>query len=402
MSYDALLEPIRNWLIDQSLEDCDIVDLFDRTCMRMVSVGIPIERARLFWPTLHPLFQGETVEWQYGHGATLDQFEHREVETVEWQRSPLKFIIENDLDIFRRRLDGPDALLDFDLLVDLKEQGFTDYLLFGTVFTGSAFRVQSGGNNRGIMATFSTKAKNGFSEDQVLALQKIQRRLAVACKTTIQSRVTTNIVSTYLGQRSGTSVLDGQIRRGDGKQTRAIVWFSDMRNSTYLAETLEPEVYFDLLNAFFSATADSVVDNGGEVLDFIGDAVLAIFPFETDEELKKAAVSANQAIADAIQSAANLNKEREERGVETFDYGIAVNKGEVMFGNIGIPSRLTFSVISPTVNQASRIENITKKLQEQVLADASFARIIPEKWQSVGVHELNGISQATELFKYTG
>jgi adenylate cyclase len=173
-----------------------------------------------------------------------------------------------------------------------------------------------------------------------------------------------------------------------------------MRNSTRLAETMEPEAYFDMLNAFFSATAAPVVQHGGEILDFIGDAVLAIFPFESDEELKNAALAANHAVADANSISVSVNRLREAEGLQRFGYGIALNKGEVMFGNIGIPSRLSFSVISPTVNEAARIENKTKELGHSVLADASFARLIPEFWESLGQHQLDGVGHKTELFSW--
>ena len=400
MSFDALLAPVREWLVEQALGNGDIVKLFETTCLRLNSVGIPITRARLFWPTLHPLFTGETVLWEQGAEARLEQFEHRDNLSDQWMKSPLKFMVDHKVDTFRRRLSGPDANADFELLEDLQKEGFTDYLLLGTTLGGTAFRVHEDGNSRGVLATFATKAEKGFTEDHILALQKTQRRLAVACKSGIQSRITDNIATTYLGERAGKYVLEGQIRRGDGKRTRAVVWYSDMRNSTRLAETMEPEAYFDMLNAFFSATAAPVVQHGGEILDFIGDAVLAIFPFESDEELKNAALAANHAVADANSISVSVNRLREAEGLQRFGYGIALNKGEVMFGNIGIPSRLSFSVISPTVNEAARIENKTKELGHSVLADASFARLIPEFWESLGQHQLDGVGHKTELFSW--
>ena len=193
-------------------------------------------------------------------------------------------------------------------------------------------------------------------------------------------------------------MLNGQIRRGDGERINAVVWFSDMRNSTGLAETMEPESYFALLNSFFSATAEPVAANGGEVLDFIGDAVLGIFPFNGERGKKKAAKAASNAVDFAISRAAEINSTREDDGQEKFNFGIGLNVGEVQFGNIGIPSRLAFSVIGPTVNEAARIESMTKFLQQPVLSDAKLARLVPDRWKTVGEHKLDGVLDPVELY----
>ncbi|MEO1143222.1 MAG: adenylate/guanylate cyclase domain-containing protein, partial [Pseudomonadota bacterium] len=169
-----------------------------------------------------------------------------------------------------------------------------------------------------------------------------------------------------------------------------------------LAETLEPDEYFSLLNSYFDATAEPVQEFGGEVLDFIGDAVLGIFPFENDTELKSAVCAANNALSRTIQKANENNELRAKEGLERFNYGVALNAGDVMFGNIGIPSRLTFSAIGPTVNEAARIEQMTKLLQRTALAGKDIAQIAPDNWTSVGSHKLEGMLDPVELFAFTG
>ncbi|KAG1700612.1 Formate--tetrahydrofolate ligase [Nymphon striatum] len=221
--HEALISPIREWLIDQALSGADITELFDTLCLRISSVGIP------------------------------------------------------DLDLLRRELTGANKLVDFELLEGLEEKGYTDFIAMST-------------------------------------------------------------------DLEGTSVLDGQIVRGDGQTTQAVIWYSDLRNSTNLAETMPADEYFDLLNSFFTATAQPIIENGGEILDFIGDAVLGIFPYETKRELKAAAAAAQNALGASCEAATTINSEREEKGLEIFRYGIGVNVGEVMFGNIGVPSRLAFSL----------------------------------------------------------
>ena len=300
----------------------------------------------------------------------------------------------------RRKLVGPEALLDFTLFEELKEQGYTDFLLLATALEGMSTRKREGGNNRGILVSWASDKPEGFTGEDLISLQKIQRRFAVACKTIIQARISDNIAKTYLGVRAGENVLNGQIRRGDGERTNAVVWYADMRNSTSLADTMEPDEYFDLLNAYFMSTAEPVVNHGGEILDFIGDAVLGIFPYQETSQLSEAAKAANAALDDVLDISREANKEREKQGLEMFKFGIGLNVGEVMFGNIGIPSRLTFSVIGPTVNEVARIESMTKLLQTQILADQTFASLNPDRWQSVGEHKLDGVLFEKELFSF--
>jgi len=400
MSHDAMIQPIQEWLIDESLGDSDIVELFETMCNRMVGAGLPIDRARLIWPTLHPLFQAETVIWNHGQSASLEQFKHEDQASEAWNRSPLKYTADQQLEIFRRQLTGPNELVDFDLLKDLKEEGYTDFVIHATALKGTNFRTREGEKNRGILVTWATRKPHGFSSDDLSALRRVQRRFAVACKTVIQSRISANIATTYLGNRPGHSVLNGQIRRGDGSTTEAVVWYSDLRNSTSLAETMESASYFELLNSFFAATAEPVVAHGGEVLDFIGDAVLGIFPYSGNSELQDAAHKANLALDDALTLARETNQARLERGEEQFSFGIGLNSGNVMFGNIGVPSRLSFSVIGPTVNQVARIEQMTKQLQQGVLADISIASLDDKRWKSCGKHKLDGVLDPIELFAF--
>jgi adenylate cyclase len=401
MSHEALISPIREWLIDEALGDSDITELFDTLCMRISSVGIPITRARLFWPTLHPLFQAETVSWDKGSKAVLDQFVHQDEASDDWNKSPLKYLIDHDLDIIRRELTGHNKLLDFELLEGLEQKGFTDFIAMSTDLEGTSFRTREGGNDSGIMVTWTTNAPNGFSDDDLLALQKIQRRFAVACKVMIQARISSNIAHTYLGSRAGGSVLDGQIRRGDGQTTNAVIWYSDLRDSTRLAETMPPVDYFNLLNAYFSATAQPIIDNGGEILDFIGDAVLGIFPYENKRELNAAAKAAHKALHATCGLSTSINEERKKHGLQEFNFGVGVNVGEVMFGNIGIPSRLSFSVIGSAVNEAARIEALTKKFKRTILVGKSFADLSPKEWKSLGEHKLQGVSNPIEIFDFS-
>lgn len=394
MADNTLITEIGEWLVDQALGKPDIVEMFGSACERLYGAGVPLARARLAWPTLHPLFQAETVLWERGKGIGLEQFQHQAERTDVYLTSPMFFMLEHNISVIRRNLDGPNKLIDFPILEELIEKGMTDYLTVRTQFS----KHDDQSRISGVLVAWASDRSGGFSDDDVAALQKIQRRVAVACRTAIQSRIASNIVETYLGKQAGTQVLDGAIKRGDGQETQAVVWYSDLRDSTALGDTMAPDDYFDLLNDYYECTAGSAIKNGGEVLDFIGDAVLAIFPFQTDDEFSEAAEAATRALRDAKIVHEELNARRRENGRVPIRFGVGLNAGKVMFGNIGVQERLTFSVIGPTVNEVARIEALTKAAGTFALVTKNIAACEPDMWKSTGRHKLVGVAQEIELF----
>ena len=195
-------------------------------------------------------------------------------------------------------------------------------------------------------------------------------------------------------------MLAGSIRRGDGTQTQAVVWYNDMRNSTALADTMPGQDYIELLNEYFDATATPIIEAGGEVLDFVGDGVLAIFPYNDSEQQKVAVEAATTALRNVLKARDKLNDARSEKGLFPINFGIGVNTGKVMFGNIGISQRLTFSVIGPTVNEVSRIESLTKATGMDALVTRDIVALQPENWVSIGKQRLSGVSEEMELFAF--
>jgi adenylate cyclase len=398
MTDGTLVTGINEWLVDQALSEPDIVVMFEGLCNRIHAIGIPLGRARLTWPTLHPLFQAETILWRRGKPTEFEQFLHQENASEAWLRSPMKYMFDNNVDVLRRNLDGPSKLLDFPVLEEVVEQGMTDYLVIRTNLTTRNETATKG--QLGIITTWSADRAGGFTNEELEALQKIQRRFAVACKTTIQSRIARNISETYLGREAGGRVLAGSIRRGDGTQTQAVVWYNDMRNSTALADTMPGQDYIELLNEYFDTTATPVIEAGGEVLDFVGDGVLAIFPYNDSEQQKIAVEAATTALRNVLKARDKLNDERREKGLFPINFGIGLNTGKVMFGNIGVSQRLAFSVIGPTVNEVSRIESLTKATGMDALVTRDIVALQPENWVSIGKQRLSGVSEEMELFTF--
>ena len=415
MHREALIETIGEWLVDQALDEPDIIEMFEHLCRKLYGAGVPVARARLTWPTLHPLFRAETILWRRMAETEFEQFRHQDDTSDAWQLSPMAWMFENDVEVLRRNLDGPNRILDFPILEELEAEGMTDYLVIITSFIGerpSAYDEGRGGQLNGaqsainsgpvgVILNWACDRPGGFSNDDIAALKLIQRRFAVACKSVIQRRIASNITETYLGRQAGREVLDGAIRLGDGKAIEAVVWYADMRNSTALADTMEAADFLDLLNDYFHCTAGPTIEYGGEVLDFIGDAVLAIFPYEDAESRKQAIQCATMAMEDALERMKVRNRERTEAGKTEFGLGIGINTGWLTFGNIGVESRLSFSVIGPTINEVERIETLTKHVKANALVTADIAKIHPDRWHSIGLHRLEGVAQECELYALT-
>lgn len=398
MAEASLVSQITDWLIDQSLGSPSIVELFEGVCTRLYAIGVPVSRGMLMWSTLHPLFQAENVVWVPNQRAELRQFPHQDISTEQWQRSPMLHMIEARVGVLRRRLTGPGALLDFAILQDLANEGYTDYLALATeLFPTSVYSNES---RRGMFVTWASTRPGGFVDEDLTALQRIQKRLAIACKTVIQSQISRNIAEAYLGRQTGKRVLAGSIRLGDGEQTRALVWFSDLRSSTRLAETMPSGDFLELLNVYFECSARPAIAAGGEVLAFVGDAVLAIFPVDDDRQLPELNRRVTEAVTRSLVVSDKVNSERIAAGQEPIRYGIGLNLGELMYGNIGVPERLAFSAIGPTVIEVARIEKLTKTVGERVLATREVAAISPDMWRSAGMHPLEGLGEPQELFSF--
>lgn len=399
MAEPSLVSQITDWLNDQALAEPEAVELFDGLCHRLTAIGIPIGRAMLMWSTLHPLFRAETVLWARNTRPEFGQFIHQDSVSESWQRSPMHFMLESNIPLLRRKLAGPGKLIDFPILEDLVQAGYSDYLLIATdLFTRAMY--SDGQARRGMFVSWASDRPSGFTDDDLATLQRIQRRFAVACKTMIQSRISRNIAEAYLGRETGRRVLSGSIRLGDGEATRALVWYSDLRNSTRLAETMPSDAFLELLNIYFECSGRPAIAAGGEILAFVGDAVLAIFPVTDDAQLPELTGRVLAALHESLTAADRMNAERVAENREPIRYGIGLNIGTVMYGNIGVPERLAFSAVGPTVIEVARIEKLTKTIGSRVLATRDVAALAPQLWRSVGEHRLEGVGLPQELFSF--
>lgn len=393
---NPLIDEIANWLSDQALGKVDLEVLSQQFFDRLYGAGMPISRSHITFDTLHPLFAAVSMEWNRGQGIYTNYHPHVTAKNNDaWKNSPFFTMLEANMTILRRHITGDEALLDFPVLKEFKEKGATDYLAYMIKF-GDA---QGDG---GIFGSWLTDRPNGFTNSEIRSLLRLQKRLGVAYKIGIKEQISENIVTAYLGSNAGKRVLSGNIQRGDGEDIHAVIWFCDLRGSVKLANSMPNDEFLVLLNDFLEGMAGAVLDNGGEVLRYIGDAALAIFPIECENrEGCQAAQACELALAaarDATSRINELNRNRQKNGETAVGYGIGLHIGNVMYGNIGSPERIEFTVIGPAANMAARIESQCKVLKKSILISSDFADNFEGELQSVGHHKLGGIDQQQELF----
>jgi adenylate cyclase len=383
-----LLDKVADWLTRSSLAGDDLETMIRGFCERLAAAGVALARVHLTFSMLHPLYDALGFTWERGVGMSVEGFRIPTGEKPErFLRSPYYHLLSNNLDHLRRRIDASsNAPSEFPIFDELKAMGVTDYLAFIHAFGGDTAQ--------GMMGSWSTDSTGGFSESTIAALLRMQSHLAVASKMAVLNRLADNMLTTYLGGDAGKRVLSGQVRRGDGDTIRAALVMADMRGSTMLAETEGREVYIETLNQFFDAIASPFNRRGGQILSFLGDGFLAVYPCDRHREPSEIACQAALAASfKASSRMTELNIKRKDQGLAEIGYGIGLHVGNVMFGNVGLTDRLTFSAFGSAVNEVQRLQLLTKKFPQSMVASQEFANYCGGNWVSLGEEKLRGVKE---------
>jgi adenylate cyclase len=387
------LAEVLDWLVAGALSDKGATALFAELCERLTATGLPLQRAHLAMRTLHPLVDSVDLTWWRGEELVVTPRPHRTAPVEAWLQSPLYWMLQHKRTELRQHLNDTEALERFPVLREFAECGATDYIAALTPFgdPDTAFERQDG-----ILTSWITDAAGGFSAADVTALRRVWPYVGLVAKLAKHEQTAQNVVSAYLGADAGARVLAGQIRLGDVERIPAVIWYSDLRDSTAMADRMPVNLFLKSLNAYFECAAGAVLDQGGEVLRFIGDAVLAVFPVGGDKA--DAAVRAYAASRAAQQRLIELNDSRASQGVEPLAFGLALHVGEVLYGNIGVPSRIEFSVIGGAANEVCRIEGLTKTSGEPLLVSREFRDALPLPYRDLGSHTLKGVGKPVQVF----
>ncbi len=383
------LDAIAEWLVGPARRIATGVRVFDEFAWRMLAAGLPLLRVTLHASTLHPQYLGATFLWFRSTGQTFRTLiAHEVIDRIRYEDNPVRRVVTGG-ETLRRRIDVADAALDFPILHDLKAQGATDYL---------ALPAPSAHGARNYMLSYVTDRPGGFTESEVADLTRVTQRLPLLFDMFSQRAIARNVLNAYLGAKTGAKVLEGQIRRGTGEEISAVLWSSDLRGFTERSDRLLGERMIALLNALFDAQAKAIHDHGGEILKFIGDGLLAIFPIETPDAAAEAARHALEAAVEALAAVRGLGDELAAAGEPPLQIVVALHAGTVIYGNIGAADRLDFTVIGPAVNLVSRVEAVAKTLNLPIVVSDEFARAYGGPLRSLGTHQLRGLAVPHELF----
>jgi adenylate cyclase len=389
--------PFTDWLMRQAGSAKSAEDFTAELSRRLRAAGVPVWRLSVGLWTLHPQLAGLSYTWlEDTDRVTQGSMPHGALQHPSYLTSPVRLVAEG-LGGVRQRLDVDNPKHRFPVMDWLKEQGATDYVAMPLPFSDG--RVQT--------LTLASRDKAGFTTADLGLLFESSTIISRLYEVFTLRQNTTVLLDTYLGAHTGRLVRNGLTHRGDGEALRAVVWLCDLRGSTQMAERLSRQDYLVLLNDFFEMAAGAVLDRGGEVLKFIGDSVLAIFPLDSEipEQDEAAALRALCETAHAASLACVKRAKAHTasgKHAAALEVAISVHFDELTYGNVGAPNRLDFTVIGPAVNETSRLSELAKDLHRAVVYSKAVALPLGDKVESLGLHTLRDVAEPREVFSPRG
>ncbi|NTX50853.1 adenylate/guanylate cyclase domain-containing protein [Myxococcus sp. CA039A] len=376
-----------DWLTSEARRLASPAPLLEGLCERLFALGVPLSRVSIVLFTLHPLLHAKSFRWRPGQHGTTEVHPHGLQHLPAFSRSPFKALQEG-LPIIDRRLETPLGEDDFPMFAELRAEGLTEYLALPVCFSDGSRHAVS----------WSTSAPGGFTDAHRAMLQALHPLLELVLEVIARRDMTGVLLDTYLGRDTGRRILQGQIRRGDGETTSAVICLSDLRSFTALSDALPRDALLELLNAYFETMVSAFHSHGAEVLKFMGDAVLAIYRIDENSPVEERCEAAARTIHQAVAVCARDNANRRREGLTPYEFGASLHVGDVMYGNIGASDRLDFTVIGPAVNLASRIAGLCAGHNVPVLLSESFVAHYRGGVKDLGHQPVKGVPHPVHIY----
>ncbi|WP_405049003.1 MULTISPECIES: adenylate/guanylate cyclase domain-containing protein [unclassified Rhizobium] len=378
------------WLIEQGITSEHIGDLVAGLCDRLIADGFPIWRASIRMPSLHPMYRGVSANFMRGGATVLENAEHGSETERDFEKTPIFHLLSRGETKGRWNLASGEGL-DYSELNEFALAGGTDHVI-------SLFEFPKEVALRGLGFSLTSDAPGGFSDQQLAIIEELFPALGLAAYRVAVSKTATDILAVYTGARTSARILAGETRRGMGGSIDAAILLADLRNFTALTEAYQPGEIVGFLNEHFELIDRHVEENSGEILKFMGDSVLAIFPTDAEDPQRacKAALASAQNLLKANEE---LNRERTRNGGPDIGIDVVLHLGELFYGNVGAHGRLDFTVIGRAVNEASRLEKLCGTLEQHLLLSESFAANCTVACEYLGSFELRGVSKRADVFK---
>jgi adenylate cyclase len=376
-----------DWLVNETRNERFIDNILVAMSQRLISDGVPIARASMHFQTNHPQWRGARILWNAGmEEAAITTFAYGTETTPQFLNSPLNEVFSG-ADEVRQSFEGmAEGKAKYGLYEELRRDGITDYVAWPMKFTLDKLHIVS----------FATDRPGGFSDEHISLLKDLLPALTIVTEIRLKNIMARTLLETYVGPHASEQILAGATTRGSGATVSAAIMICDLRDFTALSDLWPRDDVIELLNGYFDALSEPIEKHGGEILKFMGDGLLAIFP------LAKPDACANLLLAIQEGQAAMelLNAENREKSRPMLGYGVGVNVGDVMYGNIGSRKRLDFTVIGPAVNVASRLETLTKEVKRPVLLSKAFVDMLGSdvSLDSLGSYPLRGLGAPVDVF----
>jgi adenylate cyclase len=381
------LDKLTVWLMEGARSAPTPPLFLSQMCERLVKVGIPLWRVGAFVQTLHPDVFGRSFVWRPGAEVVVSTATFDLPDSPQFKNSPLAILYASGHEV-RYRLDDPESR-QFPFFDDMRTEGVTDYIAIPLLFTDGSIHATS----------WTTKVAGGFTDEHLAALRSVIPPFSRLGEIHAMRRTAAALLDTYVGNRAGERILAGQIRRGHAEEMQAAIWLSDLRGFTALSDRLPAETVVDILNQYFDCQVPVIREYGGEILKFMGDGLLAVFPIAKDGcNLGEVCGRVLEASRKARSNVDAMHYPSAGNAVERFRFGVALHIGGILFGNIGGMSRLDFTCIGPAVNLAARLEKIAARTHRTVVASAAFAGACHDDWLDLGEFPIAGFSQAQRVF----
>jgi adenylate cyclase len=378
---------IIDWLVNDTRNERFIDNILVELCERLNVAGVPVARATFHFRTNHPQWIGARLLWRRGMiEADIDTLAYGIENTPAFLESPLRKVFDGGQEI-RQHIESIDEPT-FVLYEELREEGLTDYIAWPVDHTLGKRHI----------ATFATDRAGGFEDWHVTFLRDLLPALSLVTEIRLKNILARTLLETYVGPHASEQILAGATTRGSGMTVSAAIMICDLRDFTSLSDMWPRDEVIELLNAYFDAVSAPIEEHGGEILKFMGDGMLAIFPLDNPD----ACNALLRAIQEGRAAMAALNVINAQNGLPVLGYGVGVHVGDVMYGNIGSQKRLDFTVIGPAVNVASRLESLTKEVGRPVLLSKAFARMAgsESELESLGTFPLRGLGEPVDVFAF--
>ena len=373
------------WLASAARERRDLEALFEAFCLELRRRGFVMNRSSLGLEGLDPEIGGMRYTWEDDAVRHTSVPRAGVVQSASYVNSPMRIVDETDRP-FRQRLEGEQTM---PLLEELRQAGAIDYAMFPMPFID---------RTRSAVIAYSTPSPNGFSDEELRQLELATDLFSPYAERHVLRQIAVDLLDVYVGPHTGRRIIEGHVERGDVETIEAAIWLADLRGFTRRSESSAIKDVLKGLNAWLEAMVTPIHEHEGEVLKFIGDAILAIFPIGPQRSGRAACEAALAAAEGACRRVNDVNHARVEKGLWPLEFGLSLHFGEVVYGNIGAPRRLDFTVIGAAVNRASRLQGLSKQLRRRVVISGTFSGYVKGPLTPLGIHHLRDVAEPQSVY----